>query len=257
MSAAAARMARRLLGRHVLFRLGALEVSAYLALLYLGCVAGIYAGAAEAVAAGLDGTRFALVAIALLVPALVGSRIWFVALNTRRFRGARGLVWRRRDGGSALAGGLLLAVGVSPLLLAAAQLPFRRFWDAGAVTMLVGLVFTRAGCSINGCCGGRLTESRLGVSLPDHTGVWRRRFPTQLLEAAWGSAILLAVVVCGPDRHAPGALFCWAMAAYALGRLALEPLRRTVAETAMLRANLATWGALAVLAVGVALVGTT
>src|SRR2546428_13889696 len=85
----------------------------YTTMLYLGCVAGIYAGTAVAGAEGMSAARFALTAVALLPPALIGARLWFVLQHLRQFRIDPRRIWRRTQGGSAVYGGLVLSVLVS------------------------------------------------------------------------------------------------------------------------------------------------
>jgi phosphatidylglycerol:prolipoprotein diacylglycerol transferase len=194
-------------------------------MLYLGCVAGVLAGANLAPSTGLEADAFALVAITLLVPALAGSRLLFVAQHHETYRHDPHRIWRRTEGGSALYGGLVLSVACSAPLLAFAGLGFWTFWDVASVTMLVGLIFTRIGCLMNGCCAGRPTEGRLGMWLPDTRGVWRRRYPTQLLEAGWAAIILVAVLFTWDEAPFDGALFGATVALYAGGRLVLGPMR--------------------------------
>jgi len=160
----------------------------------------------------------------LIAPALVGSRIWFVVLHQGFFRRRPGLIWQRDDGGSALYGGLLLAVVLSIPLLQWARVPFWTFWDAATVTMLVGLIFTRVGCSLNGCCRGVTTTKWFGLRLPDERGHWERRVPTQLLEAAW-AAIALALVELTDGQPFAGFAFVAVVASYAAVRLLLDPIR--------------------------------
>ena len=47
----------------------------------------------------------------------------------------------------------------------------------------------------------------------------------QLLEAGWTLVVLLAAVWLRPRVDAPGQLFCFAMGAYSLGRVALDSWR--------------------------------
>lgn len=202
-------------------------------MLYLGCVAGLLAGSSLAQTRGLDAGRFALAAIALLVPALVGSRVLFVIQHHEIYRHDPHRIWRRAEGGSALYGGLVLSVACSVPLLALAELPFWTFWDAASVTMLAGLIFTRIGCLMNGCCVGRPTDGPLGVWLPDTSGVWRRRYPTQLLEAGWAAIILGTVLLAWDEAPFDGALFGATVALYAGGRLALEPMRKATQARAL------------------------
>jgi prolipoprotein diacylglyceryltransferase len=193
-------------------------------MLYIGCVVGIYAGAAVAADDGLSGARFALVAVALLAPALIGARLWFVLQHLGQFRADPSRIWRRAQGGSALYGGLVLSVLVSVPVLDAAGLPFLGFWDGGSVTMVVGLIFTRFGCLVHGCCAGHVTNGRIGLWLPNTHGVWARRFPTQIVEATWG-LVLLASVLLARASLATGGIFALLLGGYAAGRLLLEPTR--------------------------------
>lgn len=226
----------RLWGRRHLVLAGR-RVPSYVALLYVGCVVGTWAGIAAAEAAGIDGTRFALAVVLLMVPALVGSRMWFVLGHLDVYRREPARIWRREEGGSALYGGLVLAPLVSVPLLAALDLPVWAFWDAATVTMAVGLVATRVGCAMNGCCTGRPTAGPLGVWMPDVRGAWARRYPAPLLEAGWVVLLLVGVAVVGTDLPFTGARFAAVVALYALGRTALGATRDTTARAR--RANAA------------------
>jgi prolipoprotein diacylglyceryltransferase len=214
----------RVAGRRSVRLIGGVRVPSYLAMLYAGCLCGAAAGAAVAHAEGLDASRFALTATLLLVPAFAGARLWFVLLHRELFRGARARVWNRAEGGSSLYGGLIAGIAASVPVLAIAGLPFWSFWDAASVMMLVGLIFTRLGCLMNGCCAGRATNGPLGVTLPDHRGDWLRRYPTQLLEAAFAGIVLVAALALRASAG-PGEVFAGVVASYAALRLALEPTR--------------------------------
>jgi phosphatidylglycerol---prolipoprotein diacylglyceryl transferase len=220
----------RWLGRPSLIRVGRLAVPSYLAMLYVGCVTGTLAGFAVASASGIDGPRFALATAILLVPALAGSRLWFVLQHLELFRADPHRIWRRSEGGMALYGGLVLGMAASVPLLAFAGLPFWRYWDAASITMLVGLVLTRVGCLMHGCCAGRATSGRVRMWLPDHQGRWEHRFPTPLLEAVWGLLVLGVALAARPEISRPGALFAGVAGAYAAARIVLEPTRETARE---------------------------
>ena len=122
-------------------------------------------------------------------------------------------------------GALPLAIPMSVPLLAFLGLPYGAFWDVAAFTILTGMVPTRVGCLLNGCCSGRACQSRFGLNLPDHRGVWTRRVPMQCLEAAWASILLAGAVAAWRFAPFPGAVFLAVMGGYALGRLVLESMR--------------------------------
>jgi phosphatidylglycerol:prolipoprotein diacylglycerol transferase len=211
--------------RRVLFSWHGVDVHSYPALLYLGLLCGVYAGYGAASSMPIDADRAAAAILILIVPALVGSRLWFVANHWHLFRREPRRIWRRGDGGAALVGGLVLAVAVSPALLAALGLPFGTFWDAATFTMLVGMIFTRVGCLLNGCCVGRPSEGRLALHLPDHRGRWERRHPVQLLELAAAVVLLAGAAAIATAPPFPGAVFVFALAGYGCARSILNPLR--------------------------------
>ena len=237
MSTPGAAVRGRSAGRRHLTSWHGVDVPSYTAMLYLGCVAGVLVGAAVAGSVGLEQSRFALATIVLLIPAFAGARLWFVLQHWRVYQRDLRRIGRRSEGGAALYGGLLLSLAVSVPLLTLFEVPFWRFWDAASFTMLVGLIFTRAGCMANGCCAGRRTSGRLGVWLPDHRGAWERRIPTPLLEAGWAALVLVAASLIHAGRPFAGAVFLSVLAAYGAGRLLLEPTRASAGGGS--RANIA------------------
>lgn len=210
--------------RPVMFRWRGLTIWSYPAMLYVGLVAGVGAGNLAAHAARIDAFRVFVATFLLLVPALAGARLLYVASNWSAFRGRTDRIWDRREGGAAQYGGLLVVLPLSIPLLIALRLPIAAFWDVATFTILVGMICTRVGCLLNGCCAGRPVK-RWGVCLPNHRGVWERRVPTQCLEAAWAAVLLGGAAAAWTRLPFPGALFLLAAGGYAVGRLALESAR--------------------------------
>jgi phosphatidylglycerol---prolipoprotein diacylglyceryl transferase len=213
--------------RRVLFQRGGIRVYSYPALLYLGLILGIAAGNLAAHAAGLDAARVFVATLILLVPALVGARLLFVASHWRGYRREPARIWRRAEGGAAMYGGIPCMLLASVPLLGALDVPFGAFWDVATFSILVGMGFTRIGCLLNGCCAGRPSGGRFALVLPDHQGIRCRRIPTQLLEAGWAALLLLGALAIWPALPFPGALFLAAIVAYAVGRVGLEATRET------------------------------
>ena len=197
----------------------------YPTMLYIGMVCGIFVAAWVAGLSGLDPNRFVPASMILSIPALIGARLFFVASHWDLYRNDRARIWRRSEGGMALYGGLLMAVPLSIPLLRVMDLSFAKFWDAATFNMLVGMIFTRFGCLLNGCCSGRPSASWLGLNLPDYHGVWRRRVPAQLLEAAWASVLLSGAFLLRGREPFDGAILCSVVLAYEIGRYFLQQLR--------------------------------
>jgi phosphatidylglycerol:prolipoprotein diacylglycerol transferase len=200
-------------------------VHSYPAMQYIGLCAGVLVGNAAARQTGIDPFRTFIATCILLVPALAGARILHVATHWSYYRRHRARIWDTSEGGAAQYGGIILAVPISVPLLRFFDIPFAEFWDVSMVTIMVGMIFTRIGCFLNGCCAGRPTDSWIGMHLPDHRGNWENRMPTQLLEAAWATALLLTGLQLWPRFHFAGALFLFVSGGYAAGRLLLESTR--------------------------------
>lgn len=212
--------------RPVLIEYGGVRLRSYPVLLYLGLLAGVMAGRNAGSAFGLDPDIVTL-ALLLLVPfALAGARLFFVLLNWRTFRTDTERIWKVREGGATLYGGLLLMSLASIPVVRLLGLPPGSFWDTAAVAMLVGLAFGRIGCLLNGCCAGRPDSSRFAMRLPDHRGRWQHRLPLQLYESGYAAALLL-VLAAWTTPPFPGAFAVVTIGTYAAMRFGLERLRES------------------------------
>ncbi len=194
-------------------------------MLYLGLTCGVVASDIAAHATGLDPLRVYIATIVLMVPALIGARLLFVASEWNYYRRNPRCIWDRTQGGFMMYGAVPVMLVCSVPLLRALHVGFGAFWDVSTFTILVGMIFTRVGCLLNGCCGGRPTSGWFGISLPNTNGVWQRRIPTQALEAASAAVLLIVATGIWGRPPFPGALFLLITLSYASVRLALELAR--------------------------------
>jgi phosphatidylglycerol---prolipoprotein diacylglyceryl transferase len=197
-------------------------------MLYLGLLIGVIAGTYGASLDGLNPVRVYAALLLLIPSALVGAGLLFLLAHWRLYRNEPHRIWRQSEGGASLYGGLILSCLVSIPVLKILTLPFGAFWGVASITMLIGMIFTKVGCFLNGCCAGRPTTSRLALYLPNHQGIWRRRLPTQLLEAGWTAVILLGLVGLWNRVPFKGALFFYTVARYSVGRWWLESARENI-----------------------------
>ena len=211
----------------VLFTWRGVDVHSYDVALYLGALLGLIAGDVMANVAGLRSEWVLSAMLVLLVVGLVGARGLHVLLHRPFYRRRPDLIWHRSGGGAAHLGGLASMLLVSPLLLSALAIPVGRFWDVATVPLLIGLIFGKLGCTLNGCCAGQPSHAWFALPLPDHQGVRRRRVPTQLLEICLAVAILAGVALFWNLNPFPGALFLLSLTAYGFGRAILQPTRIT------------------------------
>jgi prolipoprotein diacylglyceryltransferase len=133
--------------------------------------------------------------------------------------------------------------------------------DAIAPALGVGIALGRWGCFLAGCDYGGPTAMPWGVRFPSGSQAWRAQVaehriaafqalslpvhPTQLYEAAWGLAVVVAGTWGKVDR--PGLRFARAAATYAVGRIVIELFRGDANRGFALGLSTAQWVSLAVL----------
>ena len=211
--------------RRVLFRWRSVTVWSYPAMLYVGLTFGVVASNIAAHVAGLDPLRVYIATTVLIVPALIGARLLFVASQWEYYRRNLRRIWDRTEGGAMMFGAVPVMLLCSVPLLRALHISFGAFRDVSTFTILVGMIFTRVGCLLNGCCGGRATRGWFGIRLPNTHGVWQRRVPVQVWEATCAAILLVVAAVMWRGGPFPGALFLLIMLTYASTRLVLELAR--------------------------------
>lgn len=204
-------------------------------MLYLGLLFGVLAGNVAARMGGIDPLRTYFATLILMIPALAGSRLLYVALNWKVYRNNPNRIWNRGEGGLVMYGGLPLMLLCSVPLLHALQLDFGKFWDVSSFTICVGMIFARAGCLLNGCCGGCPSSWCLSAYLPNSRGVWERRIPTQVLEAMSAAVLLISAVFVWHQAPFPGALFLFVTLGYSSARFVMEFARDREPESGVFR----------------------
>jgi phosphatidylglycerol:prolipoprotein diacylglycerol transferase len=211
--------------RPVLFVWRGFKVRSFPVMMYLASLTGMLVTMWAGRSRGLPPERTGAAVLALLCCVFLGARLFYVLMNWKSFSASGWPIFARSQGGMTFSGGLLLGLLVLPPILSSLQLPLAQFCDATGLGMLAGLPVAKAGCFLHGCCCGRPTASWIGVDLPDHNGVWARRFPTQFLELAWSASLFLLLVQIPLTALAPGLLFCLALACYLAPRYLFHKLR--------------------------------
>jgi phosphatidylglycerol:prolipoprotein diacylglycerol transferase len=209
----------------VLFVWHGIAFRSFHVMIYLALLVTVFLAVHFAQADGLNPDRTALAVLLLFIPGFAGARLMYVARHWDHFRGDPARILRRSEGGLSLYGGLFgVFAGLVPLLWLLGM-PFAPFVDALVLGMLGGIAVAKGGCLLNGCCYGHETDRWCGVDLPDDRGVWRRRFPSQLVEMAWAAAVLALMLAWRGLSPPAGIVACGALALHAAGRIFLQKLR--------------------------------
>ena len=99
-----------------------------------------------------------------------------------------------QNGGMSFHGGFLGVLLAMVIFNKKYQFTFFQTTDFIAPLIPLGLGFGRIGNYINGELWGRVTDSSWGVLAPDQSGLWEKRFPTQLYEAFLEGLVLFCIL---------------------------------------------------------------
>ena len=214
------------------------RIYGYGLMLVLGFLSGVYLGQWRARRMGESTEAVAAIGALSLVGGVVGARVAYVIENWSEFTAAGNLLPRMLNvtsGGLIYYGGVILATAMVLIYLRAKRLPIRRYLDLIAPSMMIGLAFGRAGCTLNGCCWGGPARDDWAL----HT-----RFPmyskplikldgrdNPFSQAAAGPGLVYAAQMA-PKRHAPARLHPPRQLLDETGRLVL-PRDFTPAQIAM------------------------
>ena len=146
-------------------------------------------------------------------------------------------------GGFAYYGGFIAAALFSIWFIRRHRWPAAKVCDMAGFTISLGLVWGRMGCFLASCCFGARCDLPFAVSFPPGSAASRQQWqaglletyrapslpvhPTQIYEAVWALAIATFVYFwLTPRKRFDGQVFVVAMSLYAVGRFAVEFLRR-------------------------------
>jgi phosphatidylglycerol---prolipoprotein diacylglyceryl transferase len=235
--------------RRVLFHFRGIPIHSYPAMLYVGLLAAVVTANWAAHATGLNTFRVYVATVLLMLPAIGGARLLYVAIHWCRYSRNKRRIWDRREGGYGMYGGLPFVLVFSVPLLYLLGLPFAAFWDVGGLAILAGMIFARIGCLLNGCCCGRPSNTWFSIYLPNAQGVWQKRIPSPCLESIWAATLLALSLLFLPRIPFHGALFLFVASGYAAGRILLESFREYATGSSKFNVHHAISVAIIVLAV--------
>ncbi len=101
-----------------------------------------------------------------LISGVIGARVFYVVHHLDQFIEHWPSIFATWQGGLEFYGGVIFAIPVIALYLLYHKLPIRRYLDILAIALMMGLVFGRIGCFLNGCCFGKPTEAPWAVRFP-------------------------------------------------------------------------------------------
>jgi phosphatidylglycerol:prolipoprotein diacylglycerol transferase len=223
----------------ILIHIGKFAIRSYGFMLALSFLIGIWLAGRRAKKAGVDPQKILDLSVIIILAAVVGSRLLYVVYHLDQYSNPLDMfaLWQ---GGATFYGGFLLATGAAYWWVHKHKLPFLQVADIVSPSIALGLMFTRIGCFLSGCCYGKPTTHSWGMIFPpdspagaaaaaiaqsrgvDHVAL----HPTQLYSSVFeGLVIFSLLMLLQPRLEKRGAMFGMLCVLYGIARFTIDFFR--------------------------------
>ncbi len=212
----------------VIFEAGKFAVYTYGFFVAVGVLAAVLFARFEAKRVGVDPNRTADLCFYLVIAAILGSRLFFVAANLDYFLREPLEIFKIWSGGLVFYGGFIAAFITALALIRAFKLPLGKIADIAAMAIPLGHFFGRLGCFSAGCCYGEKCDLPWAVTFehPESLAPLNTPLhPTQLYSAAANLAIFLLLFAFRGKKRFDGQLFLFYLLLYGILRSVIEIFR--------------------------------
>ena len=222
----------------ILVHLGKLQIRSYGFMLAVSFLLGIWLAGRRAKRAGVDPQKVLDLSVIIILAAVVGSRLLYVVYHLDQYSNPLDMLalWQ---GGATFYGGFILAMIASYWWVHKNSIPFLKIADIMAPSIGLGLVFTRIGCFLSGCCYGKPTDMAWGVVFPPNSpagsaamAIAQQRgvehvalHPTQLYSSFGGLVIFVSLMLSQPLLTRRGSTFGLLLVLYGIHRCTIDFFR--------------------------------
>ena len=154
------------------FKIGQFALHGWGVMVAIGFAIGLIVAVRRAKKVGFPETHIFDLAVAVIVAAIVFSRLWYVVTTFDEFRGnLLDIINPFQTGGfgisgMSMVGGVIAAIITGMLYCLIRKVNFWEITDIIAPTFLLGMFFGRFGCLLNGCCFGHECNLPWGLVFP-------------------------------------------------------------------------------------------
>lgn len=158
--------------------------------------------------------------LVVLVSAIVGARLWYVAFNLSYYLSDPSEIINLRGGGLAIHGGVVFGIIAGYFVTRLRHLDFFKMADVIAPVLALGQAIGRWGNFANQEAHGGPTDLPWGIMID---GV--KVHPTFLYESLWNLALFAFLMTFKKRKPFDGALMFLYLIVYSVGRFWIEGLR--------------------------------
>ncbi len=224
--------------------IGNFTIAYYGITIALGMIAGIFLASMVAKKTGQNPDTYYDVALYAIFFALIGARLYYVAFQWDYYKQDLMRIFRIREGGLAIYGGVIAAVITVFIYTKIKKLKFMVIADTAVLGLIIGQSIGRWGNFFNREAFGDYCDNLFAMQLPvsavrkseitdilwEHAveieGVtYIQVHPTFLYESLWNFGLLMLLLLYFKHRKFDGEIFLLYLFGYGVGRFWIESLR--------------------------------
>ncbi len=209
----------------ILLKIGPLTLHTYGFFVALGFLLALTWTHREGLRRGLNPEIFHDLFFYIVISALVGARLFYVALNFSFFRNDPIAALRLWEGGLVFYGGFLTAVPVFIWRVRRWRKPVLEILDVATPGLVLAQAVGRLGCLSAGCCYGKSCANGLAITFSDpisHAPLNQPLHPTQIYHSIADIAIFAILFFLSRRNIRRGTLVVVYMLFYGLLRFTVE-----------------------------------
>lgn len=205
----------------VAFSIFGIDIMWYAILITTGIILGLYFVSKLAVTKGLDKEMPSDLLLWVLIPAILGARLYYVIFSWDYYSKNPSEIIMIRNGGLAIYGGLLTAFLITYIYSKKKNIPFLTILDIFAPGIALGQAIGRWGNFINKEAYGRATDLPWAIIIDG-----QKVHPTFLYESLGDFVIFLVLYnLCKKNRNEKGSIISLYFILYGILRFFVEGLR--------------------------------
>ena len=212
----------------IILQINGFAIHTYGVFVALGVLAGVFFAKLEARRAGMPEEKILDLCFFIIVAAIIGSRIFYVATLPSHFMSHPLEIFMIWKGGLVFYGGFIGAVAAALLYVRIQRLSLGKCADIAGLSIPLGHFLGRLGCLSAGCCYGKPSDVPWAVTFshpealaPLHTAL----HPTQLYHSAGNLAIFLLLFSIRRKKRFDGQIFWLYVLLYGVIRSGIEVFR--------------------------------
>jgi phosphatidylglycerol:prolipoprotein diacylglycerol transferase len=221
----------------VIISVGWFNIYSFGLMLALSFLVGIYISAYRAKRFGVEPQNILDLSVYLILAGVLGSRLLYVLFHLDEYNNVLDIfaLW---EGGATLYGGFLLAIFAAVFFARKKDIDFLLIADIVSPALALGIMLTRVGCYLSGCCFGNPTTLPWAVTFPANcpAGAHAREIaaqaggviglhPTQLYASSYALVVFVVLMLAEKKLVKRGAAFGTLLVFYGVFRFALDFFR--------------------------------